>query len=77
VVVTLPNITNILYGRDVGYSVERIILDRTTEDISETKIRQLAHICARRKARQSVTLITASISQKYSATPSLGRTIYF
>jgi len=42
VVVPLPNITNVFYGRDVGYSVERIILDEATEDISATKIRQLA-----------------------------------
>jgi hypothetical protein len=42
VVVALPNITNVLYGRDVGYSVERIVLDEATEEISATKIRQLA-----------------------------------
>jgi hypothetical protein len=38
----LPNITNVFYGRDVGYSVERIVLDEATEEISATKIRQLA-----------------------------------
>jgi cytidyltransferase-like protein len=42
VVVALPNITNVFYGRDVGYSVERIVLDEATEDISATKLRQLA-----------------------------------
>jgi len=42
VVVALPNITNVFYGRDVGYSVERIVLDEPTEEISATKIRQLA-----------------------------------
>jgi hypothetical protein len=42
VVVALPNITNVFYGRDVGYSVERIVLDEATEDISATKIRRLA-----------------------------------
>lgn len=42
VVVPLPNITNVFYGRDVGYSVERIVLDEATEDISATKIRGLA-----------------------------------
>ena len=42
VVVALPNITNVFYGRDVGYSVERIVLDEATEEISATKIRQLA-----------------------------------
>jgi adenylylsulfate kinase len=42
VVVALPNITNVFYGRDVGYSVERIVLDEATEGISATRIRQLA-----------------------------------
>lgn len=42
VVVPLPNITNVFYGRDVGYTVERIVLDETTEGISATKIRGLA-----------------------------------
>jgi hypothetical protein len=40
VVVPLPNITNV-YGRDVGYNVERIVLDEATEAISATKIRGL------------------------------------
>ena len=39
VVVPLPNITNVYYGRDVGYTVERIVLDEETEAISATKIR--------------------------------------
>jgi cytidyltransferase-like protein len=42
VVVPLPNITNVFYGRDVGYGVERIILDEATEEISATKMRLLA-----------------------------------
>jgi len=41
VVVPLPNITNVFYGRDVGYTVERIVLDETTEAISATKVRAL------------------------------------
>jgi cytidyltransferase-like protein len=41
VVIPLPNITNIYYGRDVGYSVERIVLDDAIESISATKIREL------------------------------------
>jgi hypothetical protein len=41
-VVALPNITNVFYGRDVGYTVERIVLDEATEEISATKLRQLA-----------------------------------
>jgi cytidyltransferase-like protein len=42
VVVPLPNITNVFYGRDVGYNVERIVLDEATEAISATKLRGLA-----------------------------------
>jgi cytidyltransferase-like protein len=42
VVVPLPNITNVFYGRDVGYAVERIELDATTETISATKLRALS-----------------------------------
>ena len=42
VVVPLPNITNVFYGRDVGYTVERIMLDEETESISATKIRDLS-----------------------------------
>lgn len=39
VIVPLPNITNVFYGRDVGYQIERIELDTETERISATKIR--------------------------------------
>ena len=39
-VIPLPNITNVFYGRDVGYVVERLVLDETTEAISATKIRR-------------------------------------
>lgn len=42
VVIPLPNITNVFYGRDVGYNVERIVLDEATEAISATNIRRLA-----------------------------------
>jgi cytidyltransferase-like protein len=42
VVIALPNITNVFYGRDVGYSVERIVLDEATEQVSATRIRQLS-----------------------------------
>ena len=42
VVVPLPNITSVLYGRDVGYSIERITLDEATEAFSATKLRKLA-----------------------------------
>jgi cytidyltransferase-like protein len=42
VIVPLPNITHVFYGRDVGYVVERIILDDATEAISATQARKLA-----------------------------------
>lgn len=42
VVVPVPNITNVFYGRDVGYAVERISLDEATESISATIIRGLS-----------------------------------
>jgi cytidyltransferase-like protein len=42
VVVPLPNITNVFYGRDVGYTVERINLDEATEAISATQVRRLS-----------------------------------
>lgn len=42
VVVTLPNITNLFYGRDVGYTVERIVLHEETESISASHVRGLS-----------------------------------
>jgi len=42
VVISLPNITNIFYGRDVGYLIERIELDQSSEAISATQIRRLS-----------------------------------
>ncbi len=41
VVVPLPNIASVFYGRDVGYTVERIELDEATEAISATEMRKL------------------------------------
>jgi cytidyltransferase-like protein len=42
VVVPLPNITNLFYGHDLGYTVERIVLDEATEAISATHVRRLS-----------------------------------
>ena len=42
IVVPLPNITHVFYGRDVGYAVERIDLDAATEAISATGVRKLS-----------------------------------
>jgi cytidyltransferase-like protein len=40
VVIRVPNITNICYGRDVGYVIEKISLPKTIESISATEIRK-------------------------------------
>jgi cytidyltransferase-like protein len=42
VVVSVPNITNVFYGRNVGYEVERIVLDESVEAISATRLRSLS-----------------------------------
>ena len=39
-VIKVPNITNICYGRDVGYKIEEIVLPKEIQEISATKIRQ-------------------------------------
>ena len=36
----VPNITNICYGRGVGYKIEEIILPEKIQKISATKIRK-------------------------------------
>ena len=38
-IMLVPNITNICYGRGVGYKIEEIVLDDETQKISATKIR--------------------------------------
>lgn len=40
-VISVPNITNIFYGRDVGYTIERIDLDEKLQEVSATKVRAL------------------------------------
>lgn len=40
VVMPLPNIASIFYGRDVGYTIERIDLDSKIQDISATEARR-------------------------------------
>ena len=39
-VIKVANITNICYGRDVGYKIEEIILPKQIQKISATKIRR-------------------------------------
>lgn len=40
IVISIPNITSIFYGRNVGYAIERIDLDDKTHGISATGIRK-------------------------------------
>jgi len=40
-VIQVPNVSHIVYGRDVGYAVERIDLDASTQAISGTQQRKL------------------------------------
>ena len=39
-IILVPNITNICYGRGVGYKIEEIVLDEETQKISATDIRE-------------------------------------
>ena len=39
IIMMVPNITNITYGRDVGYKIEQEKLPNSIESISATKIR--------------------------------------
>lgn len=38
-VVPLPNVTHVFYGRDVGYTIEKIDIDASLNTISATEIR--------------------------------------
>ncbi len=40
VIVSVPNITNIFYGRDVGYAIDRIDLSPELQAVSATQIRR-------------------------------------
>ena len=39
-IILVPNITNICYGRGVGYKLEEIVLPEQIQNISATKIRK-------------------------------------
>ncbi len=43
-VIKVPNITNVCYGRGVGWKVEQIELSKEIEEISATKIRKKMRI---------------------------------
>ena len=40
-IILVPNITNICYGRGVGYKIEEVVLSEEIQKISATKIRKL------------------------------------
>jgi cytidyltransferase-like protein len=46
VVMPLPNVSHVFYGRDVGYAIERIELDAATHAISATSLRKSAGLDA-------------------------------
>ena len=39
-IILVPNITNISYGRSVGYKIEEVVLPKKIQKISATKIRK-------------------------------------
>jgi len=39
-IMLVPNITNISYGRGVGYKIEEVVLSESIQSISATKIRK-------------------------------------
>ena len=38
--VELPNITDVFYGRGVGYNIEQLELSKELQEVSATKIRK-------------------------------------
>jgi phosphopantetheine adenylyltransferase len=43
-IMVVPNITNICYGRGVGYKIEEIVLPKEIQEISATKIREQLNV---------------------------------
>ena len=39
-IILVPNITNVSYGRSVGYKIEEVVLPKKIQEISATKIRK-------------------------------------
>ena len=39
-IILVPNITNISYGRSVGYKIDEVVLPKKIQEISATKIRK-------------------------------------
>jgi hypothetical protein len=44
IILLVPNITNITYGRGVGYTIEQETFDKKIEDVSATKIREALNL---------------------------------
>ena len=62
-IIRVPNITNIFYGRDVGYKIEQIVLDESTQNISATKIRNEFEL--KEKTIQYIIMILAIIADVF------------
>ena len=61
-IMLVPNITNICYGRGVGYKIEEIVLDEETQKISATKIR--AKMREEGRIRQAKRMAQAALKLK-------------
>jgi phosphopantetheine adenylyltransferase len=48
-IMVVPNITNICYGRGVGYKIEEIELSKEIQEISATKIREQLNASNKKK----------------------------
>jgi phosphopantetheine adenylyltransferase len=48
-IMVVPNITNICYGRGVGYKIEKIELPKEIQEISATKIRKQLNASNKKK----------------------------
>jgi adenylylsulfate kinase len=50
-IIQVPNITHVFYGRNVGYVIEQLTLDKATESISATEIRRQSQLSSAGSAR--------------------------
>jgi adenylylsulfate kinase len=56
----LPNITNVVYGRDVGYRITRVDLEPEIESISATQIRSTLNLGCKPEGGRKV--VSANLS---------------
>jgi hypothetical protein len=40
IVIPVPNISHVFYGRDVGYKIEQLVLEKKLTDLSATLVRK-------------------------------------